>query len=132
MMKSANFYVLWFIYFIGAGVGLMVISSIAGMAKKSMPNAAFLAVAIMAIGNAGGRIIAGILSDKIGRNYTVLLMLLFQAVLMLAAIPLVGAGHPSAILMLLAGNVYRIQLWVKPVPVPVFRQGSVGAQVVRH
>ena len=101
MMKSANFYVLWFIYFIGAGVGLMVISSIAGMAKKSMPNAAFLAVAIMAVGNAGGRITAGILSDKIGRNYTMLMMLLFQAVLMLAAIPLVGAEHPSAILMLL-------------------------------
>ena len=101
MLKSANFYVLWFIYFIGSGVGLMVISSIAGMAKKSMPNAAFLAVAIMAVGNAGGRIIAGILSDKIGRNYTLLLMLLLQAALMLAAISLVGAAHSSAVLMLL-------------------------------
>jgi nitrate/nitrite transporter NarK len=101
MLKSANFYVLWFIYFIGSGVGLMVISSIAGMAKKSMPNAAFLAVAIMAVGNAGGRIIAGILSDKIGRNYTLLLMLLLQAALMLAAISLVGAAHSSALLILL-------------------------------
>lgn len=101
MLKSANFYVLWFIYFIGSGVGLMVISSMAGMAKKSMPNAAFLAVAIMAVGNAGGRIIAGLLSDKIGRNYTLLLMLLLQAMLMLAAISLVGAEHSSAVLMLL-------------------------------
>ena len=101
MLKSANFYVLWLIYFIGSGVGLMVISSMAGMAKKSMPNAAFLAVAIMAVGNAGGRIIAGILSDKIGRNYTLLLMLLLQAALMLAAISLVGAEHSSAVLMLL-------------------------------
>jgi MFS family permease len=101
MLKSANFYVLWLIYFIGSGVGLMVISSIAGMAKKSMPNAAFLAVAIMAIGNAGGRIIAGILSDKIGRNYTLLLMLLLQAALMLAAISLVGAANSSAVMILL-------------------------------
>ncbi len=78
---------LWAIYFIGAGAGLMVIGSVAGMAKKSMGSAAFVAVAIMAIGNAGGRIIAGIASDKFGRNATLAGVLMFQAVLMIAAIP---------------------------------------------
>jgi nitrate/nitrite transporter NarK len=101
ILKSANFYILWFIFFIGSGVGLMVISSIAGMAKQSMPNAAFLAVAIMAVGNAGGRVVAGILSDKIGRNHTLLLMLGLQALLMVAAISLVGAARGNAILILL-------------------------------
>ncbi|MGD9971877.1 MAG: OFA family MFS transporter [Desulfatirhabdiaceae bacterium] len=101
ILKSRNFYVLWMIYFIGSGAGLMVISSIAGMAKKSMPSAAFLAVAIMAVGNAGGRIVAGMLSDKIGRNYTLLMMLLLQAVLMLAGIQLVGTENTSAVLILL-------------------------------
>jgi len=100
MMATANFWILWFVYFIGAGAGLMVISSIAGIAKKSMPNAAFVAVAIMAIGNAGGRIISGMISDKIGRSYTVFIMLIFQAVLMFIAIPVVGAEHPSAFLIL--------------------------------
>lgn len=100
MMATTNFWILWFVYFIGAGVGLMVISSIAGIAKKSMPEAAFVAVAIMAIGNASGRIISGIISDKIGRSYTVFIMLIFQAVLMLIAIPVVGIEHPSAFLTL--------------------------------
>jgi len=100
MITTANFWILWFVYFIGAGVGLMVISSIAGIAKKSMPNAAFVAVAIMAIGNAGGRIISGMISDKIGRSYTVFIMLIFQAVLMFIAIPVIGTEHPSAFLTL--------------------------------
>ncbi len=102
MMKSGKFYIIWLIYFIGAGAGLMVISSVAGMAKKSLGDMAFLAVAIMAIGNAGGRIIAGVLSDKIGRRLTLTLMLLFQCVLMLIAIPVVGKSSSAVILVLLA------------------------------
>ena len=103
MMKTRAFYTIWFIYFIGAGAGLMVIGSIAGMAKQSMGELAFLVVAIMAIGNAGGRIVAGILSDRIGRRITLSAMLIFQALLMLVAIPIVGSGHsPAFILVILA------------------------------
>ncbi len=96
IMKTATFWKLWFVYFIGAGAGLMVIGSVAGMAKKSMGEAAFAVVAIMAIGNAGGRIIAGILSDKIGRSATLMIMLLFQALLMFACIPVMGSASASA------------------------------------
>ena len=96
IMKTATFWKLWFIYFIGAGAGLMVIGSVAGMAKKSMGEAAFAVVAIMAIGNAGGRVIAGILSDKIGRSATLMIMLLFQALLMFACIPVMGSASASA------------------------------------
>lgn len=101
MLKMRSFYTLWFIYFIGAGVGLMVIGSVAGMAKKSLGELAFLVVAILAIGNAAGRIIAGIISDKIGRRATLMIMLSFQAILMLVAIPLVGAEHASPVLLVL-------------------------------
>jgi MFS transporter, OFA family, oxalate/formate antiporter len=101
MMKTGSFYLIWFIYFIGAGAGLMVIGSVAGMAQKSMGELAFIAVAILAIGNAGGRIIAGMISDKIGRRVTLIIMLLFQAALMLIAIPLVGAQKASPILIVL-------------------------------
>ena len=101
MMKTRSFYTLWFIYFIGAGAGLMVIGSVAGMAKKSMGEMAFLVVAIMAIGNAGGRVVAGILSDKIGRRLTLAFMLSFQTILMLIAVPVVGSEKSSAILLVL-------------------------------
>ncbi len=101
MMKTLAFYQIWFIYFIGAGAGLMVISSIAGMATKSLGELAFLAVAILAVGNAGGRIIAGLISDKIGRKATLIIMLSFQAILMLVAIPVVGAEQTSVLLMVL-------------------------------
>ncbi|MCK5255675.1 MAG: MFS transporter, partial [Deltaproteobacteria bacterium] len=53
MMKTLAFWKLWIVYFIGAGAGLMIIGSVAGMAKKSMGDAAFWVVAIMAVGNAG-------------------------------------------------------------------------------
>jgi MFS family permease len=77
----------------------MVIGSVAGMAQKSMGEYAFVAVAILAIGNAGGRIIAGIISDKIGRRLTLIIMLLFQAALMLIGILVVGAQQASPILV---------------------------------
>jgi nitrate/nitrite transporter NarK len=101
MLKTRAFYTLWIIYFIGAGAGLMVIGSVAGMAKKSMGETAFLVVAIMAIGNAGGRIIAGILSDKIGRRATLLIMLSFQTILMLVAVPIVGGEKAGGVLLVL-------------------------------
>jgi len=57
------------------------------MAKGSMGGMAFLVVAVMAIGNAGSRIFAGVLSDKIGWSHTLTFMLSFQCVLMLISIP---------------------------------------------
>lgn len=101
IIKTMAFWKLWIIYFVGAGAGLMVISSVAGLAKKSMGEMAFIAVGIMAIGNAGGRIITGVLSDKFGRNETILAVHIFQAILMLASIPLVGGQHTSAIAIVL-------------------------------
>ena len=99
MIKTPEFWMLWLLYFISAGAGLMVIGSVAGMAKSSLGESAFLAVAIMAIGNAGGRVVAGVLSDKIGRIKTLAGMFILQAILMFAAIPIIGAGYTSAFLL---------------------------------
>lgn len=101
MLKTHSFWMLWILYFIGSGAGLMVIGSVAGMAKSSMGKSAFLAVAIMAVGNAGGRIAAGILSDKIGRTRTLAGIFIFQAVLMFTAVPIVGAKTPDAALLVI-------------------------------
>lgn len=99
VVRSGQFWILWIIYLIGSGAGLMVISSVSGMAKKSMGTQAFIAVAVMAIGNAGGRVLAGVLSDRIGRRGTLLLVLLFQAVLMFVAIPVTGSKDTSALVI---------------------------------
>ncbi|KIH76351.1 Nitrate/nitrite transporter NarK [Geoalkalibacter ferrihydriticus] len=101
LFKSGQFYTLWMVFFIGAGAGLMVIGSVAGMAKASMGTLAFLAVAILAIGNAAGRIVAGIVSDKIGRANTLIIMLVLQASLMFAAIPVIGNQGTSAVVIVL-------------------------------
>jgi len=77
----------------------MVIGSVAGLAKKSMGSMAFLAVAIMALGNAGGRVVAGILSDKIGRRATLFIMLSLQAVMMFISLAVVNSG--SAVLLVI-------------------------------
>jgi MFS family permease len=100
MLREPKFYLLWAMYFIGAGAGLMVIGSVAVLAKKSMGPMAFVAVAIMAVGNAGGRVVAGTLSDKIGRRNTLSIMLAFQACLMFAATAVVGSGSPVLLVLL--------------------------------
>ena len=93
ILRTPTFWLLWALYFIGAGAGLMVISSISGMAKKTMGESAFIAVAVMAVGNAAGRIVAGLLSDRIGRRWTLMLVLLIQAALMFLAIPVTSSAH---------------------------------------
>jgi nitrate/nitrite transporter NarK len=101
ILRTPTFWLMWVIYFIGSGAGLMVISSVSGMAKKTMGSAAFVAVALMAVGNAGGRIGAGLLSDKIGRRWTLMLVLLAQAALMLIAIPVTGSENGAKYVIVL-------------------------------
>ena len=118
IIRTPSFWILWLIYFAGAGAGLMVISSISGMAKTTMKESAFIAVAVMAIGNAGGRIAAGLLSDKIGRRWTLMLVLIFQAVLMFAAIPVTkstdGAKYVIVLVATLIGFNYGANLSLFP------------------
>jgi len=102
MLRNYKFYVLWVTFFIGSGAGLMVIGSVAGLAKHSMGPLAFVAVAIMAVGNAGGRVVAGVLSDKIGRRATLFIMLSFQALMMFIAMAVVNSG--SAVLLVLLAS----------------------------
>jgi nitrate/nitrite transporter NarK len=104
MLRSPMFYLLWVIYFIGSGAGLMVISSVSVMAKNSMGESAFIAVAVMALGNAGGRIFAGLLSDKIGRRGTLLLVLLIQAALMFVAIPVTESKETVPLVIVLVAT----------------------------
>lgn len=102
---SRDFYLLWIVYFIASGSGLMVISSINGMAKKSMGEMAFLAVVVLALGNAAGRIVAGVVSDKIGRKRTLLAVTLLQAGCMALAVPVTESGTFPLLIVFLASAI---------------------------
>ncbi len=118
VIKMPTFWLLWLVYFIGAGAGLMVVGNIAGMAKASLGEKAFIAVALLAIGNALGRIMAGIMSDKIGRKKTLSAVFVFQAALMFITFSI--ADSPSAgavslvILTMCIGFNYGANLTVFP------------------
>jgi nitrate/nitrite transporter NarK len=101
MLKTGAFYKLWFMYFVGAGAALIIIGGVAGMAKQSMGELAWIVVALMAVGNASGRIVAGILSDKIGRTQTLLIMMSAQAGVIFS---LLFIGESQAVLLVTAAT----------------------------
>lgn len=84
MLRTWQFWLLWFMYACGAGAGLMIISKLAEIASvQAGIELGFVLVAILAVGNGAGRIIAGMLSDRIGRMATMLICFSSQAVLIL-------------------------------------------------
>lgn len=86
MVRSPSFYLVWLLFFAGSGAGLMVISFIKPYSKEipSIHLAGFVFVALLAVGNASGRIVAGAVSDRLGRTRTMLVVFLVQAGTMLA------------------------------------------------
>jgi len=84
MLTTWQFYLIGFMYVCGAGAGLMVISKLAAIADKQVGiTMGFVLVAVLAIGNGGGRIVAGMLSDKIGRKAMMFICFVSQAFLIL-------------------------------------------------
>ncbi|MGI2259049.1 L-lactate MFS transporter [Shewanella sp. GXUN23E] len=81
MVKTPQFYSLWLMYALASSAGLMVIGNITSIAVKqaNLTQAAFLVV-VLAIFNSGGRVAAGILSDKIGGVRTLLLAFIMQGI----------------------------------------------------
>ncbi|MDF2155415.1 OFA family MFS transporter [Vibrio sp. CAU 1672] len=79
MLKTPQFYSLWIMYAFAASAGLMIIGNITNIAsvQANLPNAVYLA-SILAVFNSGGRVAAGILSDKIGGVRTLLIAFILQ------------------------------------------------------
>lgn len=85
MLRTRTFYFLWFEYACAATAGLMIIGHLAKIVSVQSGNvirAGFLFVILLAVFNAAGRIIAGIVSDRIGRIRTIMLVFISQAAIM--------------------------------------------------
>ena len=85
MVKTPTFYLLWIEFTCGALAGLMIIGHLAKIVAVQSNNTlqiGFIFVALLAVFNAGGRVLAGALSDKIGRIRTVFIVSVGQAIMM--------------------------------------------------
>jgi OFA family oxalate/formate antiporter-like MFS transporter len=85
MLRTPQFYLLWIMYAFAAFAGLMIIGHMAKIAAQQLPgaNLGFWLVAVLAVFNASGRIVAGVLSDRIGRTRTMVLVFAMQGGVML-------------------------------------------------
>ncbi len=102
MLKTVQFWMLWFMYVCGAGAGLMIIGKLAAIIDIQVNiELGFLFVAVLAIGNGGGRILAGMLSDKIGRKKTLFISFVLQAGMILL-LSTINAGSAFASIPVLA------------------------------
>ena len=122
MLRTWQFWLIWFMYACGAGAGLMVIS----VTKKLGANATIgtldvgiVMVVTLALGNGGGRILAGMLSDRIGRRVTMAIFFVFQAVMVIllalsGTVAALGSGVVLAIIAALVGANYGANLSLFP------------------
>ncbi|MEK6799709.1 MAG: OFA family MFS transporter [Planctomycetota bacterium] len=103
VLRNPRFYVAWMMFFSGAMAGLMVIGILkpfagaqlvaaaersSGAASAAIRDELILkgatAVGVLALFNAAGRVVWGLLSDRIGRSPAMMLMFVSQAVTMLS------------------------------------------------
>jgi len=84
MVRTPTFAFLWVAFCLGVTAGFMVISQLVpfALAAGLSAAAATFAITIGAIGNAGGRILSGWLSDTLGRLTTLRVMVLVSALAM--------------------------------------------------
>lgn len=81
MLRTKQFYQLWFLFVLAASAGLMIIAHVAIIAKEQAGMKwGFMTIATLAIFNTLGRVVSGFLSDRIGRTQTMILALVLQAV----------------------------------------------------
>lgn len=84
MLRTWQFYALWALYFLGTSVGITAIGEatplVHEMAATGAAFSAGTALGLMSLFNGGGRLSWGVVSDKLGRNRTALLMFLVEMV----------------------------------------------------
>lgn len=85
MIKTGQFWSLWIMYAFSASAGLIIIGHVATIASvQGGLETGFIFAALLAVGNAAGRVITGVVSDKIGRTATLISVFVLQAINMFA------------------------------------------------
>jgi OFA family oxalate/formate antiporter-like MFS transporter len=80
MLRTSQFYRLWLMFILAASAGLMIIAHVAIIAKEQAHwEWGFVPVVLLAIFNTSGRVVSGIVSDRIGRTQTMVLAFVLQA-----------------------------------------------------
>ncbi|MDZ4655026.1 MAG: OFA family MFS transporter [Coriobacteriia bacterium] len=84
MVKTKQFALLWLMYAFSAFAGLMIIGHMAKIAVMQLPgiDLGFGLVAVLAIGNAAGRVVAGTAADRFGETRTMFVVFVLQALMM--------------------------------------------------
>ena len=85
MIKTRQFAQLWIMFGAGALAGLMIIGHLTKIASIQIgSDVGFLLVAGIAVFNSAGRPLAGMISDKLGRSRTMMILYLCQGAVLLA------------------------------------------------
>jgi len=119
--RTWQFYLIWLAFAFGSGAGLMVIGNLASIVKDQIGliELSAIAVSALAIGNGGGRVLYGLLSDKIGRKAVLLISFVLQAILiMVLSFTTSGSALANAtvlmIVVIIIGANYGANLAVFP------------------
>jgi OFA family oxalate/formate antiporter-like MFS transporter len=119
MVKTVQFYLLWLMYGFAAFAGLMMTGLIGKVAPEllspadyaAMSSAEFMGIAMasgfllvmaLAVGNGAGRPLIGIVSDRIGRVPSMIIVFLLQALLVALILP---NSHSLAMLLVVAAGI---------------------------
>jgi OFA family oxalate/formate antiporter-like MFS transporter len=91
MLRTGQFWLLFAMFFFGAAAGHTFISVASDLGKHALGTHAFFVVIVLAVGNSTGRVLAGTLSDRMGRQWTLLIEFIWQA-LVVAALYKLSSG----------------------------------------
>jgi OFA family oxalate/formate antiporter-like MFS transporter len=138
MVRTPQFWLMWMMYAFAAGAGLMVVGIIAKYANGidavalqlktitgsfaggsmdwvAKAGATFTFVMALAVGNGAGRPITGIVSDRIGRNKTMMIVFVLQAAFMaLLALDIVQDYTLLLVVSVFVGACYGANLTLFP------------------
>jgi OFA family oxalate/formate antiporter-like MFS transporter len=85
MIRTSSFWLLWLMFVFAATAGLMTLGNVKSAALAIDATAdAVIVVGVMSLLNAAGRIVWGAVSDKLGRENTMILMFITLAIGMFA------------------------------------------------
>jgi len=114
MIKTSQFWVLWTMYCFGSATGLMIIGVAKGLGAQALGAGAFWLVAVLAIGNASGRVLAGIVSDKLGRQNTMFGFFMLQAIVVVSLVFIQEQAVVLLLIVAIAGANYGSNLSLFP------------------